>query len=179
MNKKSNSIKRFTFGILILLISGTLNILTSVADTVTEKAIPDSQVIKEQPQISENVAAKEESGVQNETDSSQSTSSQTSDLPSSTKPEQKSDTSEKAPMSTTKNAVQTSLSDLTKTPTSLSSEENTNTDPSTLGKISDLFPDAIFAKYIASVLNLSVNDEVTQSQLDTIVNVSIQEMVIS
>lgn len=179
MKKKTSIFKQCFFGILIILMSGMLNVLSSVADTVKAGDDSESKVVKSQQQTAENVTAKEESGVQNQTDSSQSTSSQTSDLPSSTKPEQKSDTSEKAPMSTTKNAVQTSLSDLTKTPTSLSSEENTNTDPSTLGKISDLFPDAIFAKYIASVLNLSVNDEVTQSQLDTIVNVSIQEMGIS
>lgn len=179
MKKKTSIFKQCFFGILIILMSGMLNVLSSVADTVKAGDDSESKVVKSQQQTAENVTAKEESGVQNQSDSSQSTSSQTSDLPSSTKPEQKSDTSEKAPMSTTKNAVQTSLSDLTKTPTSLSSEENTNTDPSTLGKISDLFPDAIFAKYIASVLNLSVNDEVTQSQLDTIVNVSIQEMGIS
>ena len=179
MKKKTSIFKQCFFGILIILMNGMLNVLSSVADTVKAGDDSESKVVKSQQQTAENVTAKEESGVQNQTDSSQSTSSQTSDLPSSTKPEQKSDTSEKAQMSTTKNAVQTSLSDLTKTPTSLSSEENTNTDPSTLGKISDLFPDAIFAKYIASVLNLSVNDEVTQSQLDTIVNVSIQEIGIS
>ena len=64
MKTKTSIFKQCFFGILIILMNGMLNVLSSVADTVKAGDDSESKVVKSQQQTAENVTAKEESGVQ-------------------------------------------------------------------------------------------------------------------